>query len=54
MEDLAKVAYEAYAESREWRAVNGDRLPAYENLDINVRAAWDAAAQAVAEVLSNG
>ena len=54
MEDLAKIAYEAYAEARSWKAVNGDPLPAYEHLDINVRAAWDAASQAVAHVLVGG
>lgn len=54
MEDFAKIAYEAYAKARDNRAVNGDPLPAYEHLDINVRSAWDAAAQAVLAASSGG
>lgn len=52
MEDLAKVAYEAYRASSGGRSlVSGAELPAYEDLSREIRDAWDAASQAVAAVL---
>lgn len=52
MEDLAKVAYEAYCRSTGGRsAVTGEPLPAWEDVTREVRDAWDAASQAVAAAL---
>lgn len=49
MIDLGKVAYEAYCESSGGKSlVSGATLPTWEDLKPEIRAAWDAAAQAVA------
>jgi len=46
--DLAKIAYDTYSASVGGRAVNGDELPAFEDLNVKVSVAWLAAARAVA------
>ena len=47
MDDLAKIAYEAYGESTGWRNYQGLPMPAWDDLPEPIRRAWDAAAQAV-------
>lgn len=51
MPDLAKIAYDAYGESRSWTTANGDQMPPWEHQRPEFREAWIAAAKAVAEVL---
>jgi hypothetical protein len=47
-ETPGSVAYEAYRESAGGRSlVSGDPLPQFDELPAQIRAAWDAAAQAV-------
>jgi len=45
--DLGKVAYEAYGEARSWKTVAGEEMPRWEEQSQELRDAWDAAAQAV-------
>lgn len=47
MEDFAKIAYEAYVKSCGGKSVRGDALPSWEEQKPEIRAHWDAAAQAV-------
>jgi hypothetical protein len=52
VEDLAKIAYEAYrASTGGVSAVSGAPLPEWEDQAQPIRDAWDAAAQAVARAL---
>ncbi len=44
-----EMAYNAYCDNRKWKSVRGDPLPAFENQSSELKAAWEAAAQAVAE-----
>jgi hypothetical protein len=46
--DLARIAYDAYGESRGWVVFNGDPMPRWEDQSPELKQAWDAAAQAVA------
>lgn len=53
MNDLAKVAYDAYVQAAGGKSlVSGDPLPAFEDLPQMIRWAWDAASQAVARELA--
>lgn len=54
MEDLGKVAYEAYGASVGWMTVNGQEMPRWDDQRLTLRAAWQAAAQAVAARLVPG
>ncbi len=47
MNDLAKIAYEAYRESCGGRSIRGEALPEWEDQTPEIRSHWDAAAQAV-------
>jgi hypothetical protein len=49
--DLARIAYEAYRVSCGSKAVNGDHLPDWEDLDPKIQAHWDAVAQALMVVI---
>lgn len=51
MPSLGQVAYEAYCESVDWKSVAGVDLPSWDNQTVRLRAAWDAAGQAVADFL---
>lgn len=53
MSDLAQAAYDAYCASAGGVSlVSGDQLPAFGDLPLQIQAAWDAAAQAVARELT--
>jgi hypothetical protein len=45
--EMGQVAYEAYAELREWRSFDGYRIPAWDQMREDLRDAWNAAADAV-------
>lgn len=45
-----KVAYERYAQHREWKAFNGNPIPKWEEVQPDIKAAWEEAAKAVHEV----
>jgi hypothetical protein len=45
--ETAKVAYEAYANARDWVSFNGDPLPEWDSQAENIKNAWRAAAEAV-------
>ena len=48
-QDYAKVAYDAYCESRGWVSVRGDALPQFEAQSPELQEAWASAARAVVE-----
>jgi len=48
-ERLGEIAYDAYCASREWKSVRGEPLPHWKQQDGSLRAAWVAAASAVAK-----
>jgi hypothetical protein len=52
VEELGKVAYEAYGEARGWETVGGGWMPSWEQQSQELREAWNAAAQAVAAKLA--
>lgn len=45
--EAAHIAYTAYGETVRWRAVNGDRMPAFADLPERIQLAWIKAARAV-------
>lgn len=47
-ERLGEIAYNAYCAAREWKSVRGEPLPHWKEQDPTLRAAWVAAAEAVA------
>jgi len=49
VEVYAKVAYDAYCESRGWVSVRGDALPQFEAQSPELQEAWASAARAVVE-----
>lgn len=44
---LAKLAYEAYCKSRDWKSVRGEPLPQFDAQSLELRDAWWEAADAV-------
>ncbi|AXH66183.1 hypothetical protein SEA_SATIS_22 [Streptomyces phage Satis] len=48
MSELGKVAYEAYGESVNWTTFSGGKMPSWEEQNDRLKAAWNAAAEAVA------
>lgn len=50
--DLGEIAYNAYAESRDWRVFNGDPMPMWYEQSDSLKAAWAAAAEAVVQTVS--
>lgn len=47
MGELGKIGYEAYCARSDWKSlVNGDRLPAWEDLNIEIRDAWNSVGEA--------
>jgi hypothetical protein len=49
MNDLGKIAYDAYCEQTGGKSlITPDRLPAWEDLQVQIQEAWRAAADAVA------
>ena len=56
MKTLGEIAYEAYCKSRKWITVAGDPFPCFgalKDLEQAEAEAWEAAAKAVAEEISN-
>lgn len=50
--ELAKVAYNAYGDSRNWVVFNGDPMPSWEDQRPELQDAWRAAAAAVHTALA--
>lgn len=48
---LAKIAYDAYCEARDWKSVCGDALPHFDQQTPDLQEAWTQAAVAVAEAI---
>lgn len=54
MNTLGQVAYEAYCDSTGWKsAVSGAQLPAWDDQADKIKAAWEAAGDAIAEQVRN-
>lgn len=49
---LGEIAYNAYCESRQWKSVRGEPLPAFGSQTEQLKEAWQAAAEAVAKEIS--
>jgi hypothetical protein len=47
MQNLGKLAYEAYCNSVNWKSVTGMDLPTWDQQSVRLQIAWDAAAEAV-------
>lgn len=47
--ELGRVAYQAYGDARQWKAFNGDRMPAWDQLHEDMQTAW-----AVATIAAHG
>lgn len=43
-----EIAYEAYCRARDYKSINGDPLPHYQQQREEIRAAWECAGEAVA------
>jgi hypothetical protein len=50
---LGKIAYEAYCKSRGWKSVRGEPLPQFEAQEERLQVAWQEAAEAVSNHISN-
>lgn len=50
---LGQVAYEAYAVKVGNKSVKGDTLPSWDDQKPEIKAAWDAAGQAVGDMVIN-
>lgn len=46
---LAQVAYEAYAEYKNWKAYNGEPIPQWSEVRLDIKLAWEEATKATAE-----
>lgn len=53
MIELGKVAYDAYGDSRGWKVVGGGTMPQWDEQSPELREAWQAAADAVAAVMTS-
>jgi hypothetical protein len=51
MQDLGRLAYEAYAENRGYRTFNNDDMLDWDHLGVDIQSGWDAAANAVAHAV---
>jgi hypothetical protein len=51
--DIAASAYKAYAASTNNKNFRGEEMPAFEDLPIPIRTAWQAAVRQVDQVLQN-
>lgn len=53
MQNLGRIAYEAYCAKTSWRSlVSGAALPQWEDLKPEIQEAWDVAAEAVREAVA--
>jgi hypothetical protein len=50
-QSLGEIAYNAYCESVGYKSVQGETLPNWEDQSEHLQAAWERAAEAVAEYL---
>jgi hypothetical protein len=50
-ESLAKVAYEAYVATTDYKNFRGEPVPPYDNLPGSIKRAWEEAASKCREVL---
>lgn len=48
---LGKIAYEAYSENRNWKTYDDKPMPKWDELRPEIQAAWEAAADKVAELV---
>lgn len=49
LDPYAKAAYNAYCDSREWKSVRGEPLPAWDKVDQVLKVSWRIAARATLE-----
>lgn len=49
MKSLGWIAYEAYCNFRNWRSFSGEALPPWTKLSVELREAWETAAEEVVE-----
>ena len=49
----AKIAYDAYCKSRDWKSVKGESLPHFEQQLPELQEAWRLAAEAVINEIKN-
>lgn len=47
-DELGKINYDAYCDTRDWKAFNGDPLPQWPNVLPEIKAGWMTAATEVA------
>ncbi len=50
-QELARVAYEAYAADSDWKNYQGNPMPQWQDLPENIRQHWRAAIKKVTELL---
>ena len=48
-DELGRVAYTAYCQRQAWKSYSGDQLPSWENVRLDIRLAWIAAAVTAVE-----
>ena len=51
LDELGKIAYDAYCGTRGWKSVKGEQLPPWESQAEDLRAGWEKAVEAVVEHL---
>lgn len=50
LRSIAQSGYEAYAEHQEWTSYNGSPIPVWGDVREDIKAAWECAVVAIAEV----
>ena len=53
MSSFGRIAYDAYCAARNWKSIRGEPLPHFDQQAPELREAWEAAGQAVAQSVSN-
>jgi len=48
-DDLGRVAYTAYCERQGWKSFSGDQLPSWDEVRLDIKLAWIAAAVSAVE-----
>jgi hypothetical protein len=48
-DELGRVAYTAYCERQGWKSFNGDQLPVWDSVRLDIKLAWIAAAVSAVE-----
>lgn len=54
MNDLGKIAYDAYCSCREWKSYDGKPLPQWADVQADIKDAWRRAADAVVRSTGGG